>query len=110
MEQLDRELLKGSISLLILRLLSERAMYGYEIILEAFRRSDNTFCFKEGTLYPALHQLERDGYLTSDWRTGQNGRRRKYYSLTAPGRALAERRQRDWTLFTSAINAVLARS
>lgn len=106
--QLDRELLKGSITLLILRLLAERDMYGYEIILEAGRRSDDTFTFKEGTLYPALHQLERRGFLRSEWRHGGNGRRRKYYSLTARGGRLAEQRRKHWTLFTSVINAVLS--
>src|SRR5262245_31235876 len=59
--ELDRELLKGSINLLIFRLLSQRDMYGYEIIQEASRRSENAFQFKEGTLYPALHQLQRQG-------------------------------------------------
>ncbi|HVB38778.1 MAG TPA: helix-turn-helix transcriptional regulator [Vicinamibacterales bacterium] len=105
--EFDRELLKGSIGLLILRLLSLRDMYGYEIILEAGRRSDQAFQFKEGTLYPALHHLERQGHLRSDWRIGDNGRRRKYYGLTAKGRKIAERRQRDWVHFTRAINAVL---
>jgi len=105
--ELDRELLKGSINLLIFRLLSQRDMYGYEIIQEASRRSENAFQFKEGTLYPALHQLQRQGYLRSEWRTGDNGRRRKYYSLTAKGRKQAEERRRLWQSFTAAINAVL---
>lgn len=107
-ERFDRELLKGSIGLLILRLLSSRDMYGYEIIVEASRRSNEAFQFKEGTLYPALHHLERHGYLRSYWQTGQNNRRRKYYGLTASGRRLAERRHREWLHFTRAINAVLA--
>lgn len=106
--QLDRELLKGSVSLLILKLLSNREMYGYEIIQEASRRSDRTFEFKEGTLYPALHQLEHAGYLRSAWRTGENGRRRKYYGLTARGLKLAEKRERGWAVFTRAVNAVLS--
>jgi PadR family transcriptional regulator PadR len=105
--EIDRELLKGSINLLIFRLLSQRDMYGYEIIQEASRRSDNAFQFKEGTLYPALHQLQRQGYLRSEWRTGENGRLRKYYSLTAKGRKQAEERRRLWQSFTAAINAVL---
>ncbi len=107
MIEIDRELLKGSIPLLILKLLSQRDMYGYEIIQEASRRSDQAFHFKEGTLYPALHQLQRKGYLRAEWRTGDNGRQRKYYSLTAKGRKLAEQRQRSWLAFTEAINAIL---
>jgi len=103
----DRELLKGSISLLILKLLSERDMYGYEIIQEASRRSKNAFEFKEGTLYPALHQLHKQGYLRSEWKLGANGRQRKYYGLTAKGRKAAREGQRDWVLFTKMINAIL---
>jgi PadR family transcriptional regulator, regulatory protein PadR len=104
----DRELLKGSVTLLILKLLSRGDMYGYEIIQEASRRSDNTFQFKEGTLYPALHQLQRKGYLRSEWRTADNGRQRKYYALTNRGRALAEQSHARWMFFTSAVNAVLS--
>jgi PadR family transcriptional regulator PadR len=107
--ELDRELLKGSINLLILRLLSHRDMYGYEIIQEASRRSENAFKFKEGTLYPALHQLQRQGYLRSKWQTAESGRKRKYYSLTARGRKLSHERQRSWAFFTDAVNAVLTR-
>ena len=104
----DRELLKGSIALLILKLLSERDMYGYEIIQQAARRSDDTFQFKEGTLYPALHQLHRRGYLRSEWRVGKNGRQRKYYGLTTKGRKVAQEAQRNWRFFTNAVNAILA--
>ena len=104
----DRELLKGSISLLILKLLSERDMYGYEIIQEVARRSNDVFEFKEGTLYPALHQLHRRGYLRSDWRVGKNGRERKYYGLTAKGRREAEQGQHNWVSFTNAVNAILS--
>jgi PadR family transcriptional regulator PadR len=105
---LDRELLKGSISLLILKLLSDRDMYGYEMILESARRSHDAFEFKEGTLYPALHQLHRRGYLRSEWRMGANGKQRKYYSLTAAGRKAAHRSERDWQLFSETVNTILA--
>jgi PadR family transcriptional regulator, regulatory protein PadR len=104
----DRELLKGSIALLILKLLSERDMYGYEIIQESARRSEDAFEFKEGTLYPALHQLHKRGYLRSEWRVGDTGKQRKYYSLTAAGRKAAQRSQQDWRLFTKTVNAILA--
>lgn len=106
----DRELLKGSTSLLIFRLLSERDMYGYEIIQEAARRSDNVFEFREGTLYPALHQLHKRGYLRSDWRVGETGKQRKYYGLTASGRKAARRGEEDWILFTKTVNAILAKA
>src|SRR5260370_17158846 len=79
---IDRELLKGSITLLLLNLLSRGEMYGYEILQEASRRTANAFEFKEGTLYPALHQLEKKGQIKSEWRTAESGREPKYYSLT----------------------------
>jgi PadR family transcriptional regulator PadR len=104
----DRELLKGSIALLILKLLSEREMYGYEIIQEAARRSGDAFQFKEGTLYPALYQLHKRGYLRSEWRVGSNGRQRKYYSLTGKGKKVAAEGQRNWVFFTNAVNAILS--
>jgi PadR family transcriptional regulator PadR len=105
----NRELLKGSISLLILKLLSERDMYGYEIIQEAARRSENVFELKEGTIYPALHQLHKQGYLRAEWRTGDSGKQRKYYGLTSTGRTKARRGQEDWRRFTQTVNAILAK-
>jgi PadR family transcriptional regulator, regulatory protein PadR len=105
--EIDRELLKGSISLLLLNLLSRREMYGYEILQAAAVRSANTFEFKEGTLYPALHQLEKKGLIRSHWYTADNGRERKYYSLTSKGRKAALEYERQWRHLTGAVNAVL---
>ena len=106
----DRELLKGSIALLILKLLSERDMYGYEIIQESLRRSQQAFEFKEGTLYPALHQLHKRGYLRSEWRTGENGKQRKYYGLTAAGRKAARASEKEWVFFTKMVNTILSKA
>jgi len=105
--QIDRQFLKGSISLLLLNLLSRGEMYGYEIFQEASRRSGNAFEFKEGTLYPALHQLEKKGQIRSAWRTAENGRERKYYSLTPEGRKAAAEYEKQWQHLTGAIAAVL---
>jgi PadR family transcriptional regulator PadR len=105
--EIEREFLKGSISLLLLNLLSRGEMYGYEILQEASRRSANTFAFKEGTLYPALHQLEKRGEIRAEWRTADNGRERKYYSLTAKGRKTAGEYEKQWQHLTGAIAAVL---
>ena len=82
-------------------------MYGYELIQEADRLSCQAFEFNEGTLYPALHQLERQGFLRSEWRTAETGRKRKYYSLTSKGRRQAEQEQEGWKQFTDAINLIL---
>jgi len=104
---IDREFLKGSISLLLLNLLSRGEMYGYEILQEASRRSANAFAFKEGTLYPALHQLEKKGQIKSEWRTAENGRERKYYSLTPKGRKAAAEYEKQWQHLTGAMAAIL---
>ena len=93
--------------MLLLHLLSRGEMYGYEIVQEAARRSSNAFDLKEGTLYPALHQLEKKGQIKSYWRTADNGRERKYYSLTAKGRKLAAEYERQWEHLTGAIGAIL---
>ena len=105
--EIDRQFLKGSISLLLLHLLSRGEMYGYEILEEASRRSVNAFNLKEGTLYPALHQLEKRGLIRSEWRTADNGRERKYYALTAKGKKTAREYEQQWQHLTGAIAAVL---
>jgi PadR family transcriptional regulator, regulatory protein PadR len=103
----DREFLTGTVGVLILSLLSERAMYGYEILQEADRRSASQFQMKEGTLYPALHAMERAGFLKSDWRDGDSGRARTYYSLTAKGRRQAESKRKQWDTISAAMRAIL---
>jgi DNA-binding PadR family transcriptional regulator len=103
---LDKQLLKGTIPLLVLSLLASKDRYGYDLIKSISDASDGVFRFSEGSLYPVLHGLERDGRLTSVWEeTGR--RRRKYYRITEKGRAeLAERRE-QWTLFTTGVAAIL---
>ncbi len=103
----DREFLTGTVGVLILSLLAEREMYGYEIVREAERRSARAFTLKEGTLYPALHQLERGGFVRASWRDGPTGRARKYYALTAKGRRRAESKRRQWIAISAAMRAIL---
>jgi PadR family transcriptional regulator PadR len=105
--EIDPEFLKGSVRLLLLSLLSRGEMYGYEILQEASRRSANSFALKEGTLYPALHHLEKKKLIRAAWRTGDNGRERKYYSLTAKGRKTAQEYERQWHHLTGVMKAVL---
>ncbi len=88
-----QELVKGSIDSLLLCLLGQRPMYGYEIIKELDNKSQGYFRFKEGTLYPALHRLEKTGLLTGKWEVTSGGRQRRYYHITVKGNGiLAERR------------------
>jgi len=103
----DREFLTGTVGVLILSLLAEREMYGYEILKEAERRSASAFQLKEGTLYPALHQMERSGLLKARWSEGEQRRSRKYYSLTAKGRRRAESKRRQWGHISAAMRAII---
>jgi PadR family transcriptional regulator PadR len=103
----DREFLTGTVGVLLLSLLAERDMYGYEMLREAERRSARMFRLKEGTLYPALHQMERAGLLKATWRESAAGRARKYYGLTAKGRRRAESKRRQWASISSAMRAIL---
>ena len=103
----DREFLTGTVGVLILSLLRERAMYAYEMLQEAERRSEGAFHLKEGTIYPALHQMERSGLLRATWREGPAGRPRKYYALTARGRRQAASKRRQWDSLNVAMRAIL---
>lgn len=103
----DREFLTGTVGVLILSLLAERAMYAYEMLQEAERRSAGTFRLKEGTIYPALHQMERAGLLQATWRASAEGRSRKYYALTAKGRRRAQAKRRQWDSLLAAMRAIL---
>ena len=87
------ELIKSSIDSLLLCLIGQQPMYGYQIIKELEDKSHGYFKFKEGTLYPALHRLEKTGLLTAKWETTAGGRQRRYYHITVKGNGiLAERR------------------
>lgn len=98
--------LKGHLDLLLLAVLSAGAKHGYAVIEDLKERSDEAFDLPEGTVYPALHRLEKSGYLTSDWSV-MHGRRRRTYRLTDRGRgALGEQRQ-AWDKFSSAVGRVL---
>lgn len=101
------ELLKGSSNSLLLCLLESQSMYGYQIVKELEKRSQGYFKFKEGTLYPALHRLEKSGLISGSWEQLPNGRQRRYYAITAKGSAkLADERNR-WEDFFTAVRLVL---
>lgn len=105
--KIEKSLLSGSTPLLVLSLLKDGDKYGYEMIEELAKRSDDTFQLKEGTLYPLLHTLEKEGFVTSYSRQTPGGRERKYYRLTADGLAQLEYKEKEWQLFTRTVNAVL---
>ena len=93
--------------LLVLSLLAGEDMYGYQMIVELARRSDRTFEMKEGTLYPILHGLEKDGYVESYQQTAPTGRVRKYYHITRKGSGLLAEEKEAWQRYSGAVNAVL---
>jgi len=105
--QLYRQMRKGSTPVLILSLLAEQPMYGYQIAQELERRSEGYFTMKEGLLYPALHQMERDDLLSSEWRTVAGARRRKYYFITEKGRKVLVSSVAEWTTFTEQLMRVI---
>ena len=104
----DKNLLSGSTTLLVLSLLSTGDKYGYEMIAELDERSDHTFTLKEGTLYPILHGLEKDKYLSSYQQQAPTGRMRKYYKLTKKGRQLLAEKQAEWARFHQGVQDVLS--
>lgn len=99
----------GTLSLLLLRLLSNEDMYGYKIIEELYEQSNYAFDLKAGSLYPLLHTLEKEGFVSS-YNTEVAGKRiRKYYHLTEMGRKELVSREKEWHSYVNAVNLVLGR-
>jgi PadR family transcriptional regulator, regulatory protein PadR len=101
------DLFKGSSNSLLLCLLDRQPMYGYQIVKELDARSQGYFKFKEGTLYPALHRLEDAGLISSQWEMLPNGRQRRYYNITAKGKASLASEKTQWLNFFTAVTLIL---
>ncbi len=91
--------------LLVLELLAQREMYGYQIIAELAERSENAFRMQEGTLYPLLHAMEQDGYVTARVQV-TNGRPRRYYRITDAGRAQLQDKLAQWDMVDRMIQSL----
>lgn len=104
---IDKTLISGSMTLLLLKLLSEKDMYGYEMIDTLRKRSENVFELKAGTLYPLLHSLENKGLLTA-YEDEVSGKVRKYYSITKEGRKLLAKKENEWKEYAGAVSNVLS--
>lgn len=102
-----RDLMKGSTDSLLLYLMSQQPMYGYQIIKELEKKSQGYFKFKEGTLYPALHRLERAGLILGKWQVLPGERQRRYYHITDKGRSTLLEKRNQWQHFLAAMNLVL---
>ena len=101
------ELMKSNCEALLLCLLSQQSMYGYQIIKELEKQSQGYFKFKEGTLYPALHRLEEAGLVMGKWQTLSSGRQRRYYLITAKGQQVLAEKMSQWQNFAAAMNLII---
>ena len=102
-----RDLLQGSSNSLLLCLIEQQPMYGYQIIKELEARSQGYFKFKEGTLYPALHRLEKSGLILGKWQTLPNGRQRRYYYITTKDRSKLAVEKIQWQDFLNAMKLII---
>ncbi len=103
---MNPKLLNGMLELLMLEVISNGPSYGYQIVQTVLSRSGGRFEMKEGSLYPALHRLERQKFLRSYWREFE-GRRRKYYELTPPGRKALAAQRDEWKTLAQGVGGIL---
>lgn len=104
--KISKELLTGSTPTLVLSVIEKEDMYGYKIIKELEKRSDNVFCLKEGTLYPILHSLEKEKFAESYWQVA-DGRKRKYYHITKKGLHHLAEKKKEFKEYTVSVAKVL---
>ncbi len=104
------KLLKGTLDMLILRTLTGGSMHGYAVALRIREVTEDTLQIEEGSLYPALHRMERRGWVRSRWGASEKNRRAKYYSLTESGRLALQKEKKGWALVCEAIGQVLEKA
>lgn len=105
--ELDKSLVSGSMTLLVMKLLQDGDKYGYQMIEELKHRSDDTFHLKAGTLYPLLHGLEEKGLVSAYERDATAGKPRRYYHLTQDGHEALKQKEESWNVYTQAVGKVL---
>lgn len=103
----NRELVQGTLEMLVLKTLTLESMHGYGIALRIEQVSDGVFRVNPGSLLPALSRMERTGRIRGEWRSTENNRRAKYYTLTAAGRKALEQECRQWGRQIAAIERIL---
>jgi PadR family transcriptional regulator PadR len=101
------DLVQGTLDLLILKIISLEPMHGWSIAQRIRQLSSDVLRVNQGALYPALHRLERQGWIQAEWGESENNRRAKYYSLTPEGREYFEREEQTWRRLAGAIGVVL---
>lgn len=102
------DFVQGTLDLLLLKILAMEPLHGWAISQRLSSFSGNVLQVSEGSLYPALHKLEAEGWIKADWRATENNRRAKFYSLTASGRRALAAQSADWDRLSKAISNVLA--
>jgi PadR family transcriptional regulator len=102
------DLMQGTLDLLVLRTLTWGPMHGYAVARHIRERSRDVILVEEGALYPALHRLERRGWIEAEWGLSENNRRAKFYELTVAGREQLRRELATWTRYTEAVARVLS--
>jgi PadR family transcriptional regulator, regulatory protein PadR len=100
--------LQGTLALLVLKTLEQGAMHGWGITLHIERTSNEALRVEEGSLYPALHRMEQERWIVSQWGVSENNRRARFYRLTALGRKQLNAERQNWKKITSAVELVLA--
>jgi PadR family transcriptional regulator PadR len=101
------DILQGTLALLVLKTLARREMHGYGITLHIQQVSSDVLRVEEGSLYPALHRMEQDGWIRAEWGTSENNRRARYYRLTAAGRKRLAEEEKNWARLTEAVARVM---
>lgn len=104
------DLLQGTLDLLILKAISRDPAHGWGIAKRIQLLSDDVLSVQQGSLYPALHRLEQQGWITAEWKPTELGREAKFYSLTKDGRRQLERELESWTRLSSAVELLLQRA
>jgi PadR family transcriptional regulator, regulatory protein PadR len=103
------DLIQGTLDLLLLKILDLEPTHGWAISLRLKQVSGDVLQVSDGSLYPALHKLEQQGWIASEWRTTENNRRAKFYSLTRPGRAQLREEAANWERLAAAISGIVRR-
>lgn len=101
------DILQGTLDMLVLKALRLEPMHGWGVTERLEQWSENELQVNQGSLYPALYRLERQGWIASEWRTTENNRRARYYRLTAAGRKQLADEEREWERLSRAVNLVL---
>lgn len=104
--EIDKDLVAAAATPMVLAILADGESYGYAILKKVRELSDGQLQWTDGMLYPLLHRLHRNGYVTREWRTPAEGRRRRYYSITEDGRAALAEQKRQWVTVTRALGDI----